>query len=297
MTIEDVVNNAKNEMRNTLSRWVYFVVIAFVIAIAVLLELGGFERVEDINWWDLIIDALPMFLMTVILDRLFYNNGKEKGKTTQRYIRANMDFSTHAGNLSGEDLESLPDFCSEYNNKAIANIQKTYLTRACVSFDMFSMEWEKDEIKYAPLKIMPRKTLKSLFNKDQIHWILKARRVSVVGLNATTLTSGQKQNDPTFVGKTEKEYTIEHSTKKVISYALTFILFSMVVAKDLSEWGWAGVGFLLFRIFFTLGTSLFAHISGYTDITSGMVTYYNRKVDILKQFENWKKVNKIDKTV
>lgn len=289
MTIEDVVNNAKNEMRNTLSRWVYFFAIAFVIVIAILLELGGFERVEEINWWDLIIASLPMFLMTVILDGLLYNNGKEKGKTTQRYIRANMDFSTHAGNLSGEDLERLPEFCSEYNDKAVKNIQKAYLTRACVSFDMFAERWEKDGVSYDPLKIMPRKMLKALFNKDQIRWILKARRVSVVGLNATTLTSGQTKNDPTYVGKTEKEYTLEHSTKKVLSYAATFILFSMVVAKDLSEWGWAGVGFLLFRIFFTLGTSLFAHLSGYTDITSGMVTYYNRKVDILKQFENWKK--------
>lgn len=288
MSLEEAIKTAQSDMKSVLSRWVYFFIIGLVIIIAVLLELGGFERVEDINWWNLIVDALPMFLMTIILDRLFYSNGKDKGKSTERYLRANLEFSNRAGALTGEDLEILPTFCENYNNKALITLQKGYLARACVSYNMFSEEWVKDEKTYPPLRIMRRKDLKSLFTREQIALIFKAKRAKVFGLCATTLTSGQIKNDPTYVGKNEKEFTIDHSRKKVISYSVTFLLFSMIVAKDLSQWGWAGLGFLLFRIFFTLGTSLFAHISGYSDITSGMVTYYNRKTDILKQFESWK---------
>jgi hypothetical protein len=142
-----------------------------------------------------------------------------------------------------------------------------------------------------PIKVMSDKAIIEEFGKERGKWIIKAKKVKLKGVNVVSLTSEQKVSDITDTGYGEGEYAKMFTTSKVLSYAISFVLFSFITAKDIMAWGWAGLGLLLFKITYTLGCSILGQSRGYRDITVNVVAHYNRKTDILKQFHSWYEKN------
>lgn len=276
--------------KTALSSWMYYLFALAVIVVMVFIQLGVFEFKQETNFFDILVDTVPIFIASMLLSNIFYQNGVSKGKKTQNYFLAISEFSTLA-NLPGEKLDKLPQFCDEYNALAIKRKQETYLAMAVIPFDKFDNEYEDGEIKHVPIKVMADKSIIEEFGKERGRWIIKAKKVKLKGVNVVSLTSEQKVSDITDTGYGEGEYAKMFTTSKVLSYAISFVLFSFITAKDIMAWGWAGLGLLLFKITYTLGCSILGQSRGYRDITVNVVAHYNRKTDILKQFHSWYEKN------
>lgn len=279
-------NKFLENTKSALSAWMYYLFALGVIVVMVFIQLGVFEFDKDTNLVGIFVETVPIFIASMLLSNIFYQNGVSKGKKTQNYFLAISEFSTLA-NLPGEKLDKLPQFCDEFNALAIESKQKAFLAMAVIPFDKFENEYEDGEIKHLPLKTMSDKAIIGEFGKERGKWIIKAKRVKLKGVSVVSLTSEQKVSDITDTGYNESEYAKMYSSSKLISYAVSFILFSFITAKDIMSWGWAGIGLLLFKITYTLGCSMLGQVRGYRDITVNVVAHYNRKTDILKQFHNW----------
>ena len=282
--------------KSALSSWMYYLFALAVIVVMVFIQLGVFEFKQETNFFDILVDTVPIFIASMLLSNIFYQNGVAKGKKNQNYFLAISEFSSLA-NLPGEKLDKLPQFCDEYNALAVKRKQETYLAMAVVSYDKFENEYkdgendENDEKKHVPIKVMSDKSIIEEFGKERGKWIIKAKKVKLKGVNVVSLTSEQKVSDITDTGYGEGEYAKMFTTSKVLSYAISFVLFSFITAKDIMAWGWAGLGLLLFKITYTLGCSILGQSRGYRDITVNVVAHYNRKTDILKQFHSWNEKN------
>lgn len=282
----DKYNKFLENTKSALSSWMYYLFALAVIVVMVFIQLGVFEFKQETNFFDILVDTVPIFIASMLLSNIFYQNGVAKGKKTQNYFLAISEFSSLA-NLPGEKLDKLPQFCDEYNALAIKRKQETLLAMAVIPFDKFDNEYEDGEIKHVPIKVMADKSIIEEFGKERGKWIIKAKKVKLKGVNVVSLTSEQKVSDITDTGYGEGEYAKMFTTSKVLSYAISFVLFSFITAKDIMAWGWAGLGLLLFKITYTLGCSILGQSRGYRDITVNVVAHYNRKTDILKQFHSW----------
>lgn len=279
-------NQFLEDSKSALSAWMYYLFAIAVVVVMVFIQLGVFEFKENSDFLDILVDTVPIFIASMLLSNIFYQNGVTKGKKNKNYFNTITEFSTNA-NLTGEKLDALPIFCDEYNKNAIKRKQETLLSMAVISYDKFENEYEEGEIRHLPIKVMSDKEIIAEFGKERAKWIIKAKRVKIKGVNAVTLTSEQKAEDITDTGLGESDYAKMFTTSKVLSYALSFVLFSFITAKDIAMWGWAGLGILLFKIIYTVGCSLLGQVRGYRDITINVVAHYNRKTDILKQFHSW----------
>ena len=285
-------NKFLENTKSALSSWMYYLFALAVIVVMVFIQLGVFEFKQETNFFDFLEDTVPIFIASMLLSNIFYQNGVAKGKKNQNYFLAISEFSSLA-NFPGEKLDKLPQFCDEYNALAVKRKQETYLAMAVVSYDKFENEYkdgendENDEKKHVPIKVMSDKSIIEEFGKERGKWIIKAKKVKLKGVNVVSLTSEQKVSDITDTGYGEGEYAKMFTTSKVLSYAISFVLFSFITAKDIMAWGWAGLGLLLFKITYTLGCSILGQSRGYRDITVNVVAHYNRKTDIIKQFHSW----------
>lgn len=282
----DKYNKFLENTKSALSSWMYYLFALAVIVVMVFIQLGVFEFKQETNFFDILVDTVPIFIASMLLSNIFYQNGVAKGKKNQNYFLAISEFSMLA-NLPGEKLDKLPQFCDEYNALAIKRKQETLLAMAVIPFDKFDNEYEDGEIKHVPIKVMADKSIIEEFGKERGKRIIKAKKVKLKGVNVVSLTSEQKVSDITDTGYGEGEYAKMFTTSKVLSYAISFVLFSFITAKDIMAWGWAGLGLLLFKITYTLGCSILGQSRGYRDITVNVVAHYNRKTDILKQFHSW----------
>lgn len=289
---EKKYNDFLDGTKNAVSSWIYYIFAGAVVLVMVFLQLGGIQLNRDIQWHDIIVDAVPLFFASILLDRIFYYNGVSKGKKTKNYFSSVQEFSNLA-NLTGEETDALPDFCREFNEKALRNKRKTILSYAVVSVEHFESEYDTENGTHSALQITPNKAIKQEFGEERAKWIIKAKNAKIKGLTASSLTSEQTTMDDTDTGLGEKDFANIQTVKKIVGYALSFLLFACITVKDVATWGWVGVGILLFKIVFTLGSSILSQARGYQDITVSVVAHYNRKSDILKQFHSWytKKAN------
>ena len=279
-------NNFIANSKTAIANWIYPIFAFVVVAVMVIVKLGVFEFNEKINILDIIVEALPLFVASMLLSNIFYQNGVAKGKRSQNYFLSLTEFSRLA-NMPGEKLDALPQFCDEFNENALKCKKKALLSCAVIPLDKFESEYKEGEKSHLPIKVMSDKEIYAEFGKERGKYIVKAKRVKVKGINAVTLTSEQKVDDITDTGLGENDYAKIFSTKKAVSYAITFILFAFIVVKDVYTWGWAGIGLLLLKITYTLGGSILGQIQGFKNITVDVVSHINRKSDILKQFHTW----------
>lgn len=273
---EKKYNDFLTNTKSAVASWIYYIFAGAVIVVMIFLQLGGLEFNQDIKWHDILVDAIPLFVASILLDRIFYYNGVTKGKKTINYFSSVSEFSALA-NLTGEEMDALGDFCLEFNESALKNKRKSILSQSAISIEQFDSE----------LKIMPNKEIIAKFGKERSKWIIKAKKTKIKGLTSNSLTSEQKVVDDTDTGLGERDYATIQTTRKVFSYAFSFVLFACITVKDIATWGWVGLGILLFKIIFTLGCSILSQARGYQDITVCVVAHYNRKSDILKQFKAW----------
>lgn len=279
-------NQFLDNAKSAISNWVYPIFASVIVIAMVIIKLGVFEFNKNVDILDIIVEALPIFIASMLLANIFYQNGATKGKRSQNYFLALTEFSRLA-NMPGEKLDALPEFCREFNENALKDKKRSLLSCAVIPLSKFEEEYEQDGGVHVPIKVMSNSEIIAEFGKERSSYIIQAKKVKIKGINAVTLTSDQKVKDVTDTGYGEHEYAKMFTAKKAISYALTFIMFAFISVKDVYAWGWAGVGLLVFKIAYTLGCSILGQIQGFKNITIDVVAHLNRKSDILKQFHSW----------
>lgn len=270
----------KQDAKDITSKFIYYIFVALVIVVMVFVQLSVLEFNKDINWLDIAVSAAPMLVCTLMLDRIMYCNGSARGKSTTKYASVITEYSDILNSIDGDRLYRLPDFCKEYTDAALVDLQKTLLKPACITYEQFN---DGDK----PLRTMSKSELVKLLGTERAHHVCKAKRAKVKGLYDYELTTENNLRDRTDVGHGEKYNESKQSIKKAVYYVASTVCFSLIGVKDISKWGWAGVGILLLKIAFTLGTTFMSRNQGYSDITISLINHYTRKIDILKQFLSW----------
>lgn len=280
--VEERYNSFMDAAKPVVRGWIYYIFAALTVVVIIFTQLSAFSFAA-VDWRTLVADAVPLFIATLMLDRTFYANGSAKGKATDKYIKALYAYSSKLSELTGRQLDALPEFCENMNFSALRNKQKAMLRPAVLSIEAFDDGVDDSP----PIKTLTNDEIRKKFGKERARHIIAAKRAKIKRLTPERLTSEQPVKDVTDLGRGEKQNAAIQTAKRASMYIVTTILFAMIVVNDIARWGWAGIGLLLLKIAFALGGSIMSQIQGYNDITVSLVDHFARKTDILKQFGAW----------
>lgn len=261
------------------------IIAAAIIVVLIAVSLGIIER-RDITWSDIgniIVECVPFFLAFILLGNNYYMKGSYVGKETQKFIEAGQAYSSIVDELTDEQIDSLDEFCEEYNELALKRKQESYLKRAAITYDKF----DKSSKEHVALKLRSKDELVAKYGKERAKWIILAKNVHVKGIRTNILMGTNDSNDATDIGPTESELSNKHKQKTSISYAASTIIMMFIAVKDIATWHWFGFALVLFKCVFILCKAYVEYFEGYNDVTIHLVNHMNRKSDILKQHRHW----------
>lgn len=287
--IADELHKGQEKAVDVVKTWIFDLLAIGVVIAAFLLSLGALDilKVTWENFAELFVDFVPYYLAAIILADNYYMKGTFKAKATYKYTNAMESYSKTAGSLSGHQMQVLPEFCEEFNQKALVKIQSGLLRKVAIDFDIFDKPYEKVGVTCQPLKVLTKKELLKLYNKDVVKVICKAKKITVKGINENLLLSSIKSYDDTDIGKNETELAKQNNIKNVIRLFVCMFLLSFITFKDINTWGWAGAVLVLFKMVWIFTKSYTQYFKGYNNITINLVNHIVRKDDILKQFNYW----------
>lgn len=272
-----VVNGAKKAAKN----WLFDIVAFIIILLLIVVNLDVFD-VKHLTFDDIMLvltSAIPYFAATMLLTSNFYNKGAFTAKATPKYINIVKEYSRVIDSLTGKMLSVLDDFCTEYNANAIKRKRELMLRSVGVSYDEFE----------ANLQGLNEKDLRDMkkFSDLQIARILETQRAKIKGISTTVLLCSISSDDATYLGRTEASMQVRQLAFSSVTYVFFSLLFAFIGWREISEWGWGGIFLVLFKLLFSLGSSLLKYFNGYNDISNNTTAYISRKLDILKEFGFW----------
>lgn len=288
-TLEDRVQSAQSKVIKNIKNRMFDIIAVFLIIAMLALHLGVLE-LRDVTLSGLInifLECVPFFLTSVLLAINFYTKGTFSGKATNAYTTAITVYSEKIDAISGLRLSMLTDFCQEYNDKALENIQTSILKTVSISFEIFDKGQIIDDKQIAPLKALSKTELLKLYSKERVRVIIKAKKAKIKGLTDNILLSDNDSKDITDTGYTEKQLSSKKTVKSAVTYLLCTLFLALIGIKDILQWGWIGLLIVVFKLIYILCSSYMNYFTGYNDITIFVVNHIGRKIDILKQFFAW----------
>lgn len=290
--VQDVTATLGTSIKNKL-----FDIIATGLLIAILMLNLGVLELRDVTFEGIItilLEAIPLFITSVLLSSNYYNKGTFIGKNTEKFKNTVTAYSGIVVDLSGAQLDALTDFCNKYNDDTLKNMQTNILKKASISYERFNdCTVDENDVKLEPLKVLTNKQIKTMFNKERAAIIIKAKKLHIAGLSSNILLGNVGSHDDTNLGKNEGELRAENTVKSASSYILWVLIMSLIGIKDILQWGWAGLLIVCFKLLFVICAALMKQFIGYDDVTVRLVNHIARKTDILKQFNNWYELNYI----
>lgn len=282
MSVEQKVTNTTEAGKEQIKKYIYDLVAGGIILaiIAASLNAFGFYNFTGENAWqelaNFFVDWIPYFIASVLLHSTTYEKGVFTGKQSTKYDDMAREYSKIVNSLTGEQLDKLDDFCIEYNDKALKDLQTKILKQSGISYETYINKYLN----------MSRQEIKNTCIKEQYKTIMKAKHCKIKGINANKLLSQSEADDITDTGSTENQLAKKYKITSTIKVFVSTLCTAFVVAKDLTEWGWSGVIIVIFKVLFVFGRSYMGYFRGYKDITVDVVSSLGRKVDILKMFIN-----------
>ena len=287
---EDFYGDIKSGLKSNVKDHIFDIIAVGIVVGMLLLSLGAIEF-KAVTWrslLDTLIECLPFFLAAMLLNTNFYTKGTFMGKREKKYTDTVSSYSVQANAITGEELDSLEIFCSEYNENALKQIQTNILKRAAISYERFDKEeQDKDKGLVLPLKTLSKRELIALLGEERAKIVVEAKKAHVKGIDVNTLLSCNKSSDITVLGQNENELARKRKGKSAASWLISVFLMALMGVNDVASWGWLGIGIIVFKLFYIVGRSYMAYFEGYNDITTYVISYYARKSDVLKQFKSW----------
>lgn len=283
--VAEKIDNAKDKIID-LAKSKIFDLISGVLILAMLALSLGVIKLREVTWntiLDLLVEMIPFYLVAMMLSVTNYTKGSYAGKSTNAYKGIVNLYSEKVNKLTGAMLSRLPVFCSEYNEKALADRQTIILKKAAISYDKFNTGTENDP----PLKVMSRKHLKEKYGAEIARVVTEAKNCSLRGINPNMLLGNADNPDPTNLGPNEIELTKMRTAWYAGGYIFSVICMTLIGMKDVAEWGWAGIVLVIFKLAWIGGSAYMKYFQGYKDVTIGVFNHLSRKCDIFAEFDFW----------
>lgn len=285
--IEDIVQDGKYKTASELKKSVFDVVAIAIVMAIVLASLDVFDLCDFtlMTFGDFVVGWVPYFLATILLTMDLYKKGVFVGKSTDKFIAIAKSYSGLVNDLSGKQIKELSTFCEKYNEDALVNLRTSILKEEGISYEDFDEGPVLDGIKRLPLKIWTKEELtNNKYTKAQIKAIAAAKKAKIKGINVNILLSSMSANDPTNIGKGEAELEKRILASSVFKYLISTLLMSLIAIKDISQWGWASLILVSFKVIYMFARSFMAYFNGYDNITVSIANHLTRKTDILKMY-------------
>ena len=270
------------------SRMFDITAIGIVIAMAAL-TLGVFE-LREVTWREMInilLETLPFYLANHLLTMNYYNKGIFTGKRSTSFKSVVTNYSTRVNNLTGDKIGKLPDFCDGYNENVLINLQKSVLKAEALTYEQFDVDYVDQDGSHGPLRAMNKHDLLHLLGEDRTSAVIKAKRIKVKGLRVNVLLGSQDNADTTDLGPGEKDLSRKRSRVYAISGFISIFVLTLIGVKNVFEWGWMSMFFMMFKLLYIVCRSYMRYFDGYQDITVSLANHISRKTDIIKEFESW----------
>ncbi len=299
--IEEMVKNASSKISSDIKKSLYDWICAIIIiaVIAASLDIIGLVDFSEGNFWEqltnFIIQWVPYFMATILLNNTLYKKGAFVGKQTKIYKDIAAAYSKLVNSLTGPQLKGMYPFCDEYNANSLKTIQYNILKKEGIDYNDFEKEHIEKEKSIPALKVCTEEQLKELgYNESQIEAIKLAKKASIKGLSVNLLLSSMNVKDQTDIGRNEKELLKKHNRQSILIYIASTALMSLLAIKDITEWGWSGLILVLFKVLYTFARSYMSYFQGYNDITIDLVNHIARKTDIIKMYLNYKPEQEVE---
>lgn len=284
----DINESGKNFTKKIKSHAFDVIAVGLVVAVG-LLNLGAIE-IRDITteWINIILEAIPFYLGSIALALNFYKKGVYAAKLSSTFAEVVKTYSTKVNALTGNQIDKLSTFCSQYNVKALRIRQESILREAAISFERFNdVTFDKDGNELKPLKVLSTEELKSQFNDNVVKIIVSAKDVTIKGLSVNNVLGNSSSDDITDLGKNEQEMLKDRSKEYAIVYLACIVAMSLMGIKDILEWGWMGAFLMAFKMLYILCRSYMKYFEGFDDINIRLTGHISRKTDVLKEFDCW----------
>lgn len=318
--IEETLKNTKTKLITDIKKSIYdWVAAGIVVAIiAASLDAIGLVDFTQESYWrelaDFAIRWIPYFMAAILLSDDLYKKGVFVGKHTKIYMDTATAYNQLTNGLSGEQIKAMYPFCIEYNNKAVKDMQEQILRSEGLTYEDFNekftyITYKEDgtekKVTKKKLLLWTNKELKEsgCLTKNQIKAVKAAKKVTVRGINVNILLSSINIDDPTNIGETEENLAKKQQRSSIIKWFFGTFFMSLIAIKDITQWGWAGLIIVIFKVAYVFGRSYMAYFRGYNDITIKVVNHLGRKTDIIKMFLKYvpepivEEVEEVEKTV
>lgn len=287
--IEHTVQNAQTTVTRIIKNRLYDIISVIIILTVLALSLGVIERriITLGELLDVLVECIPMFFAGMLLNTNLYNKGIFYGKQTDTFIKASRAYSKLVTDLTGEQIQYIPEFCEKYNNDALKSMQSTVLKSEGLSYEQFTSPWKDGNTDRKPLRAMCENELAAVLNEEQIAVVKKAKKLKVKGILVNTLLGTNTSDDITDVGPTESDLKNKKIFWSTIVYFVSTIVLALIGVKNVQDWGWFGIALVLFKVMFIFCRSYMSYFDGYNDVTIHLVNSTNRKTDVLKECIYW----------
>lgn len=236
---------------------------------------------------NILAEALPFYLATVGLCMNFYQKGVHYGKATEGFKSVVKFYSERINGLTSRQLQALPEFCSNYNDNALRQLQEPILKSAAITFEEFNENHIVDGKTVRALKTWSFDELKATYGEFVAKHVVKARDTKIHGVNPNLLLSSLSTKDATDLGASEAQLLKRRTGMYAAVNAFSTIMLTVLSVKSLIDWGWAGAVLVVFKLLYILCRSYMKYYAGFNDITIQVSNHISRKCDILKEFSQW----------
>lgn len=286
------MDNVANKVLETKSKTSQFIknkifdVIAVGIVLAMTMLSLGVIELREINFEEtvnMILECTPFYLAATMLTVDYYTKGTFSGKNTEAFINTSKLYSQVVTKLTGQQMNSIPSFCTYYNERVLRSKKEALLRSVAITWEVYNDGIDGKK----PLKVLRKRDLDKLYGKEVRKVILNCNKLRIKGIYSNILLGNIVSDDDTDLGENEKQLARRRTGKYAAGYAMSILFMSLIAVKNVVQWGWMGAFLTLFKVLYIACSAYMKYFDGYQDITVNIVNHMNRKMDVLKEFDYW----------
>lgn len=236
-------------------------------------------------------DLSLLVVALLFVNNAVYNNmiesGQKAAQGTKLYKDAvdgyNAEMVTAKATNSG--LERLPEFCDNYNKKALESDRKELLYAAGIKYETYKNNYiSKSKRQLKRLKIGDNKAL----TKSQIKAIKAADRLKSPKLKSEQiLRTGQAALSRGALGRAPEQKIKLYRARKVLTSTLVSVLSATIVLDMITDFSFAKFVEATVKVAPILLSAYMGYKTGYNNIYIDSTSYINAQATLINNYIKW----------
>lgn len=286
----DLNSDFTKKSQKALKQWLNYIIdivflVAFVIVKCGVLSFSFSNVLASVG------EVALTFICAALMSYNEYAAGSTIGKQTELYVTAKKQYAAKA-TLTGDEKTVLDEFCQEFNAQTVKDIQEDILKAACIDYKDFNETYDytdKDGVikTHTALKLLTKKELRALYNKDICKIIKKAKKVKIHGLTKSDLLDERTVEDKTFVGDDERKLKAKTLSFDLFICAFVFLGNTVMSISKGDGINIYTIGFLIYQCVYIITKAMKARFQAYNNVTIDLVGRLTRQGDFLDMFRSW----------